>query len=189
MALPLKPAAFSVALLTGAYITCALQYCNRTNIYYVTCYKTPHAETKTWNLNKEVWPLGYKNISCSTQLRRKFFLLINVKMPTIVGILTFLSRKKNNSIQGLSEPEKSLISLYFYPYEHLKLSCSAELGMTIVYNLWAWSISPILLTRCRALLSINPAVFSDTCFYVVYVKDKASSLYQQSRIRRHYYTL
>ena len=32
-----------------------------------------------------------------------FFLLINVKMPTLVAILTFMSRKKN--IQGLSEPE------------------------------------------------------------------------------------
>ena len=29
--------------------------------------------------------------SCSTQLSMKFFLLINVKMPTIVGILTFTS--------------------------------------------------------------------------------------------------
>ena len=34
----------------------------------------------------------------------KFFLLVNVKMPTTVGILTFMSRK--NDILGLSEPEK-----------------------------------------------------------------------------------
>ena len=33
-----------------------------------------------------------KLFSCSTQLRSKFILLINVKMPTIVGILTFISR-------------------------------------------------------------------------------------------------
>ena len=45
-----------------------------------------------------------KIISCSTQLSMKFFLLINVKMPTSVGILTFISRK--NSILGFSEPEK-----------------------------------------------------------------------------------
>ena len=38
----------------------------------------------------------------------KIFLLIYVKMPTIVGILTFTSRK--NSILGLSEPENSWIS-------------------------------------------------------------------------------
>ena len=33
---------------------------------------------------------GYKTFSCSTQLSLKFILLINVKMPTIVGILTFI---------------------------------------------------------------------------------------------------
>ena len=30
--------------------------------------------------------------SCSTELSMKFILLINVKMPTIVGILTFITR-------------------------------------------------------------------------------------------------
>ena len=30
-------------------------------------------------------------VSCSAQLRLKFILLINVKMPTIVDILTFMS--------------------------------------------------------------------------------------------------
>ena len=32
-----------------------------------------------------------KRFSYSTQLSMKFILLINVKMPTIVGILTFIS--------------------------------------------------------------------------------------------------
>ena len=41
-------------------------------------------------------------VSCSTQLTMKFFLLINVKMPLIVGILTFMSRK--NIMLGISEP-------------------------------------------------------------------------------------
>ena len=49
-------------------------------------------------------PEVIKLFSCSTQLSMKFFLLINVKMPTFVGILTFMSRK--NSILGLSESEK-----------------------------------------------------------------------------------
>ena len=40
-----------------------------------------------------------------------FFLHINVKMPTIVGILTFMSGK--NSIIGLSEPEQNLNFLIF----------------------------------------------------------------------------
>ena len=63
-------------------------------------------------------PEVIKLLSCSTQLSMKFFLLINVKMPTIVGILTFVSGK--NSILGLSEPKKSQISRYFYTYKHLK---------------------------------------------------------------------
>ena len=52
-----------------------------------------------------------------------FFLLINVKMhfnvkmPTIVGILTFMSRK--NSIIRLPEPEKAEFLSIFYTYEHL----------------------------------------------------------------------
>ena len=49
-----------------------------------------------------------KFFSCSTQLSMLFLLLINVEMPTIVGISTFMSRK--NSILGLSEPEKCLIA-------------------------------------------------------------------------------
>ena len=38
-------------------------------------------------------PKVIKLFSCSTQLNMKIFLLINVKMPTIVGILTFMSGK------------------------------------------------------------------------------------------------
>ena len=50
-------------------------------------------------------PEVIKLFSCSTKLRMKFFLLINVKMPTIVGILTYMSGK--NSILGLFEPKKN----------------------------------------------------------------------------------
>ena len=39
-----------------------------------------------------------------TQLSMEFFKLMNVKMPTTVGILTFMNRE--NSIISLSEPEK-----------------------------------------------------------------------------------
>ena len=35
--------------------------------------------------------MGIKLFSYSTQLSTKFILLINVKMPTIVGILTFIN--------------------------------------------------------------------------------------------------
>ena len=58
-----------------------------------------------WNVIVSVpVPEFIKIILCSTQLSLKFFLLINVKMPKIVGILTFMKRK--NSILGISEPEK-----------------------------------------------------------------------------------
>ena len=48
-------------------------------------------------------PKVIKLFSCSTQLSMKFLQLINVKMPTIVGILTF--RRRKNNILGLSEPK------------------------------------------------------------------------------------
>ena len=63
-------------------------------------------------------PEVIKLFSCSTQLSMKFFLLINVKMPTIVGILTFMSGK--NSILGLSGPKKLPNFLIFNTFEHLE---------------------------------------------------------------------
>ena len=47
-----------------------------------------------------------KNISCSTQLSMTFFLLINVKMPTIGLLLAFYTYEKKKSVTGSSEPEK-----------------------------------------------------------------------------------
>ena len=65
-------------------------------------------------------PEVIKLFSCSTQLSMEFFLPINVKMPTVVGILTFMSGKTvvgiltfmsgKNNILGLSEPKKCRIS-------------------------------------------------------------------------------
>ena len=50
-------------------------------------------------------PRGDKTFFILNSIEHDFFLLINVKMPTIVGISTFMSRK--NSILGLSESEES----------------------------------------------------------------------------------
>ena len=60
------------------------------------------------------WPRGLKHFSWSTQQSMKFFLLINVKMPAVVGILTFMSGK--NSILGLSEPKKRPAEFFLYFY-------------------------------------------------------------------------
>ena len=58
-------------------------------------------------------PEVIKLFLCSTQLSMKFFLLINVKMPTIVGILIFMSGK--NSILAYL----SLIKLNFLIFLYL----------------------------------------------------------------------
>ena len=63
-------------------------------------------EELTRALDKYLWntpgPEVIKLFSCSTQLSMKFSPLIDVKMPTIVGILTYMSGK--NNILGLTEP-------------------------------------------------------------------------------------
>ena len=61
---------------------------------------------ETTDISKKIsGPEVIKLFPCSTHLSMEFFPLINVKMPTIVGILTFMSRK--NSILFLPEPAES----------------------------------------------------------------------------------
>ena len=70
-------------------------------------------------------PEVIKLFPCSTQLSTRFILLINVKMPTIVGILTFISM-----INSTSEKLKVInfsICRYFSFYEQLKFL--AQLSM------------------------------------------------------------
>ena len=69
------------------------------------------------------WPRGYKTFFMLNSVEHEIFLLIIVKMPTIVGILTLMSRK--NSILGLSEPKKAE---FLDIFKHL-ISCSVELSM------------------------------------------------------------
>ena len=47
--------------------------------------------------------------SCSTQLSLKFILLINVKMPLIVGILTFISRINMKNSGEFKSKKKNII--------------------------------------------------------------------------------
>ena len=60
----------------------------------------------------------------ATQLSMKFFLLINVKMPTIVGILTFISMI-NTTFERL-KARNFFICPYFSFYKQLK--CGAQLS-------------------------------------------------------------
>ena len=82
----------------------------------MACYAGIESYTK--QKVERIGPEVIKLFSCSTQLSMKVFLLINVKMPTYVGILTFMSGK--NSIQDLSEPKKAEFLDIFYTYEHSK---------------------------------------------------------------------
>ena len=63
-------------------------------------------------------PKIIKLFSCSTQLSTKFILLINVKMPTIVGILTFISMISITSERH--NARNFFICRYFNFYEQLK---------------------------------------------------------------------
>ena len=71
----------------------------------------------------------------------KFFLLINVKLPTIVDILTFMSKK--NSILGLcgSEKKKAEFLNIFYIYELLKVYAQLSWAWKKFYNLGPWYLS------------------------------------------------
>ena len=63
-------------------------------------------------------PEVIKLFSCSTQLSTKFILLINVKMPIIVGILTFISML--NTTSERLRARNFFICRYFSFYEQLK---------------------------------------------------------------------
>ena len=67
--------------------------------------------------SNKVRPAVIKLFPCSTQLSMKFILLINVKMPTLVGTLTF-TRKINTTSER--QARNFFICLYFSFYEQLK---------------------------------------------------------------------
>ena len=69
-------------------------------------------------------PEVIKPFSCSAQLRLKFILLINVKMPLIVGILTFMRRIHYQFLRF--ELEFSTTFDYFSIYEMLKFQAELE---------------------------------------------------------------
>ena len=60
-------------------------------------------ETVSYQIPQNDWYYGFMKIfpdlsiqklfSCSTQMSMKFFLLINVEIPTVVGISIFMGRK------------------------------------------------------------------------------------------------
>ena len=61
----------------------------------------------------KIKPEVIKLVSCSTQLWMKFIMPINVKMPTIVGILTFISMI-NTTSEGLKAKKSNFYHFSFY---------------------------------------------------------------------------
>ena len=70
------------------------------------------------SLLQMTWTRGYKTSSCSTQLSTKFIRLINVKMPTAVGILTFMSRI--NTTSEILKAKQNQYFQHFSFYDQLK---------------------------------------------------------------------
>ena len=68
--------------------------------------------------HEEPGPEVIKLFLCSTQLSIKFIMLINVKMPTIVGILTFISMI--NTTSERLKARNYFVCQYFSFYEQLK---------------------------------------------------------------------
>ena len=60
--------------------------------------------------------------SCSTQLSMKFYLLINMKMPTVVGIFIFISRKISCSALFNKREFATVSSLRFVSRKKFMLS-------------------------------------------------------------------
>ena len=95
---------------------------------------------KNQGYHRSVKRVGYRSgpnviklIPCSTQLSTKFILLINVKMPTIVGILTFISRI--NTTSERLKARNFFICRYFSFYDKLKFRTQLSWAWKMFYNL------------------------------------------------------
>ena len=81
-------------------------------------------------------PKVIKLFPCSTQLSTKFILLINVKMPRIDGILTFISMI--NTTSERLKARNFVICWYFSFYEQLKFRAQLSWAWKYFHNIWAW---------------------------------------------------
>ena len=64
--------------------------------------------TQSWSFLVKTWPRGYKTFFMLNSIEYEFFPAHKCKLPTIVGIFTFMSGK--NSILGLPEPKECSFS-------------------------------------------------------------------------------
>ena len=117
--------------------------CSQTRICCQTRYRLRYAARWCKGLN---WPQGYKTL-CSTQLSMKFILLINVKMPTIVGILTCIS-SINTSYESLKER-----NIYCFQFLWaVEILCSVGLSMKKV----SWYTHLFFLLEVEEIIYTGP---------------------------------
>ena len=86
--------------------------------------------------NLGVLPRYNKLLSCSTQFSMNFIVLINVKMLTIVIILTCISRI--NTASGCLKQENFIFQYVFSVFYAVEISCSDELSMKFFDNFEVW---------------------------------------------------
>ena len=65
-------------------------------------------------LNEKPGPEVIKLFPCSIQLSTNFILLLNVKMPTIFGILTFISMINIQNLRGLKQETSSFVGMLVF---------------------------------------------------------------------------
>ena len=70
-------------------------------------------------ISDKTWPKGYKTFPMLNSAEHEIYPAHNVKMPTIVDILTFISMI--NTIFESLKAIKVLIFQYFWFYEQLKI--------------------------------------------------------------------
>ena len=108
-------------------------------------------------------PEVIKLFSCSTQLSTRFILLINVKMPTVVGILTFISMK--NATSERLKAINFFICRYFSFYEWFKFRAQLSWAWKEFYNLGPWMIC------CRYMyITVYQITYSCACMVVTFTE-------------------
>ena len=94
-----------------------------------------------------------KLLSCSTQLSTKLIIFINVKMPTIVGILTFISMI-NKTTKGLKAIQ-AITFWHFSLYEQLNFHVQLSLIQRKFYNLRGQTVPFLYFTTVSWFNSIS----------------------------------
>ena len=84
-----------------------------------------HRKVTAITAPQKAWPGGYKTFSMLNSAEHEIYPAQNVKMPTIVGILTFISMI--NTTSKILKARNFFICWYFSFYEQLKLHAIKKL--------------------------------------------------------------